>query len=123
MSAPSKLSERRLAFVSEALMLRAPHAYRAARDDAERHGVDLSADPVVPLSFDAMRERYDNLLDEWACEDPGNDLDMIAYLDLVAAIVDGEREAQRNRALLNPLGRARFRPCAHDADQRAPMAQ
>jgi hypothetical protein len=42
-----------------------------------------------------MSERYDNLLSEWASETPNNYLDMLAYLDLVAAIIDGERVFQR----------------------------
>jgi hypothetical protein len=41
------LSERRRAFVAEALMIRAL-AYRAARNRAEERGADLSADPVAP---------------------------------------------------------------------------
>jgi hypothetical protein len=88
------LSERRRAFVAEALMIRALFAYCAARNKAEENGVDLSADPVAP-GFKAMSERYDNLLSEWATEMPNNYLDMMAYLDLVATIIDGERVFQR----------------------------
>ena len=32
-------------------MLRALHTYRAARDNAERDGADVSADPVPPSPF------------------------------------------------------------------------
>jgi hypothetical protein len=88
------LSDRRRAFVAEALMIRALHAYCAARNRAEENGVDLSADPVAP-GFKAMSERYENLLSEWATEEPSNYLDMLAYLNLVAAIIDGERAFQR----------------------------
>lgn len=42
MSTETKLSRRRRAFVSEALMLRALHDYRAARDKAEKDGLSLT---------------------------------------------------------------------------------
>jgi hypothetical protein len=84
----------RHAFTSEALMVRALHAYREARNKAEHDGVDLSADPVPP-SFADMSDRYDRLLNDWATEKPETAGDMLAYLDLVAAIVDDERSDQR----------------------------
>src|ERR1700719_136680 len=84
----------RCAFATEALMVRALHKYRTFRDHAERVGADLSADPVVP-SFEALSGRYDKLFSEWVSERPDTVSDAMVYLDLVAAIIDGERSEQR----------------------------
>ena len=95
MTATTKLSERQHAFTTEALMVRALGVYREARDDALRHGVDVSDAPEPP-TFAALRYRYDNLLDEWAGETPSTISNMMEYLDLVAAIIAGELENQRS---------------------------
>lgn len=79
----------RSAFATEALTLRAVHAYRTARTKAERYGVDLSADPVPP-SFEAMSDRYDKLLSEWDCSE-------------VAAALEEKIEAIRPATILGAL--------------------
>lgn len=84
----------RSVFASEALMLRALHTYHEARNRAEHDGADVSTAPVPP-SFREVSQQYDALLNDWAGETPQSYGDTMAYLDLVAAIVDDERSSQR----------------------------
>jgi hypothetical protein len=54
-------------FVVEAMMLRAEHAYRKARQRAVQYGINLPADPDPP-PFTELTERYNKLMEEWAPE-------------------------------------------------------
>jgi hypothetical protein len=101
-----EFSSRRKAFVAEALMIRAEHAYRGTRDNAKTLGVDLSADPDTQ-SFAVLSQRYDNLLQEWATETPITHGEMLAYLELVDAIVDGERLTNRSDEFVGPASSER----------------
>jgi len=84
----------RCAFATEALMVRALHSYRFARGEAENDGADVSAD-YAPPTYEALTDRYDKLLDEWASETPDTISDTMTYLDLVSAIIDGELISRR----------------------------
>jgi hypothetical protein len=102
---PTTTEPTRDAFVAEAMMIRELHAYRAARDAAKNYGMDVSAEHDPP-PFAAMSNRYEKLLDDWVSEDPDSLTGAIAYLELVAAIVDGERAASRgDRDALLPTER------------------
>jgi hypothetical protein len=85
---------KRHAFTAEAMMIRELHAYRASREEAKKSGADVSAEHDPP-TFAALSDRYDQLLDEWVTEDPDSITGVMAYLDLVAAIIDGERAVSR----------------------------
>jgi hypothetical protein len=87
-------TNRRCAFATEAMMIRALHAYRTARDAARNSGADVSAE-YDPPTFEALSDRYGKLLWEFASERPVTISGAMAYLDLVAAIIDGERSEQR----------------------------
>jgi hypothetical protein len=79
------------AFVAEALMIRAEHAYRGTRDNAKTLGVDLSADPDTQ-SFTILGQRYDNLL-----PGVGDRKANHAWRD---AVVPGARRRHRGRGAL-----------------------
>jgi hypothetical protein len=76
-------------FVVEAMMLRAEHAYRKARQRAVQYGINLPADPDPP-PFTELTERYNKLKEEWAPESATDAGGALAYSDLVAAIVWSE---------------------------------
>ena len=91
---PTNTKPKQHAFATEAMMIRALHTYRSARDAAKNSGADVSADHEPP-SYGYLTERYDRILDEWAPEEPDDITGLIAYLDLVAAIIDDERAERR----------------------------
>ena len=58
MTEPTRKTDRHEQFVAEALMLRALHSYREARERAMDGGVDLSIAPEPPSSYGALSDRY-----------------------------------------------------------------
>ena len=74
-------------FVAEALLLRALHTYREARQRAEEGGVDLAIAPEVPLSYAELSDRYDELMRGFVPEHPDTTHGVVAVLDLAAQIV------------------------------------
>ena len=74
-------------FVAEALLLRALHTYREARERAKDVKVDLAIAPEPSLSYAALSDRYDELMQGFVPERPDTANGVVAVLDLAAQIV------------------------------------
>jgi hypothetical protein len=81
--------DRHAAFVAEAMMLRTLHAYRAARNQAKFYVHSDMADYFKPPSYDKLRLKYEDLMHEWSAEQPDGPHGVLAYLELVSAIIAG----------------------------------
>ena len=84
------------AFAAEAMLLRATHAYRTARErakddarDVSHHVAHLLAGPEVP-SYDDLEHRYDDLLDEFIHKQPDSPHGALGYVELVLQIIADE---------------------------------
>lgn len=76
-------------FVSEALHLRALHNTREARNNVKFDGADAFGQPEPP-DFDALTEKYDALMREWAEQRPLTGAAVYAYINLAQAIIGDE---------------------------------
>jgi hypothetical protein len=85
--------DRPSSLAAEALLLRALHVYRVARERAKDHAQDLSshaaallAGPDVP-SYDQLSRRYDGLLDECVIERLESPHAAHSYMELILQII------------------------------------
>src|SRR6266566_9398026 len=81
--------DRHAAFVAEAMMLRTLHAYRTARQQAKFYVHSDMSGYRKPPSYDTLRLKYETLMHEWVVEQPRTPHGVLAYLDLVSAIIAG----------------------------------